>query len=111
MGNFDDKRIASIWEEAKLSNCQMQLKPLDEMPRLRYAAEVLSELSHTVVRQAAIAPELVQLLDDRAAGNPKHIKEMIKVGGAGEDGGHLRITGCCSCSISFSKLLSLFPFL
>lgn len=79
MGHVDEPIIASIWEAAASSASQMHLGPLDDMARLTYAAQVLSELANTPVSQAAIAPELVQLLDDRAAGNPKHIKEMIKV--------------------------------
>ena len=80
MGHVDEPIIASIWEAAASSGSQMHLGPLDDMARLKYTAQVLSELANTPVSQAAIAPELVQLLDDRAAGNPKHIKEMIKVG-------------------------------
>lgn len=53
--------------------------------------KVLSQLSGHDVTDAAIPPELVQLLNDRAAGNPKHIMEMIKAlmkdDACGEDGG------------------------
>ncbi|EDQ89284.1 uncharacterized protein MONBRDRAFT_8342 [Monosiga brevicollis MX1] len=55
-----------------------QLEPLNEERRLSYAAFVLAKATSKTITDAALPPELVQLLNDRAGGNPKHIKEMIQ---------------------------------
>jgi hypothetical protein len=54
------------------------LASLDDMSRVRYTAALLSERLKVNISDAALPPELVQMLNDRAAGNPKHIKEMLQ---------------------------------
>ena len=71
-------KVQDIVEAAKAVDCCLELRPLDETNCVRYSAQVLSNLSLIHVRDAALPPELVQLLKDRAAGNPKHIKEILK---------------------------------
>ncbi|EGD79547.1 hypothetical protein PTSG_10115 [Salpingoeca rosetta] len=75
---IEDPMIKSIWRNASLDDTFMELKPLSEMARLRYAAQVLSQLSNKTVSQAALPPELVIFLDERAAGIPKHISETLR---------------------------------
>eukprot|EP00051_Salpingoeca_urceolata_P007099 m.94209 g.94209 ORF g.94209 m.94209 type:complete len:1161 (+) comp15115_c3_seq1:1094-4576(+) len=69
---------AALVRIAQEQHTYMQLKALDTITRVKYAAQVMSQVSGVHVGLAALPPELVQLLSDRAAGNPKHIFEMIK---------------------------------
>ena len=86
----------NVRSNAGMDDTFMELQPLSEMARLRYAAQVLSHLSGQTVSQAALPPELVIFLDERAAGNPKHIsetlRECMKEDALGDDGPAIRVT-------------------
>jgi hypothetical protein len=91
--------VINVTSMAEHDAAFVQLRPLDEVSlsffsthhshshsmlivqsaRERYAVQVMSDETHQEVRLAAMPPVLLQLLSDRAAGNPKHIQEMVKV--------------------------------
>eukprot|EP00042_Codosiga_hollandica_P058529 m.884049 g.884049 ORF g.884049 m.884049 type:complete len:1470 (-) comp59887_c0_seq2:3899-8308(-) len=62
---------------AEANDAFIRLKQLDEERRLKYAASVVSSITNRPISEAAMPPELVQFLSDRAAGNPKHIEEAV----------------------------------
>eukprot|EP00049_Salpingoeca_infusionum_P012643 m.232666 g.232666 ORF g.232666 m.232666 type:complete len:1227 (+) comp15237_c2_seq1:290-3970(+) len=78
LGRIKSAHVDKCMKFAASDGCVLKLGPLSEFGRLRYTAQVLTQLTGTKVGIAAISPELVQLLDDRAAGNPKHIMEMVQ---------------------------------
>lgn len=54
------------------------MRPLADRTRLAYIAELLAhQYPSCLVTKTSIPPELLCILNDRAAGNPKHIKEML----------------------------------
>eukprot|EP00054_Salpingoeca_dolichothecata_P023737 m.159329 g.159329 ORF g.159329 m.159329 type:complete len:1404 (+) comp24791_c0_seq2:67-4278(+) len=69
----DDRNvnIVGLKDAAIQSETFLQLRPLNEFIRRKYAAQCLG------VSEAAMTPSLLQFLSDRAAGNPKHIKECV----------------------------------
>eukprot|EP00730_Choanoeca_flexa_P001021 TRINITY_DN10444_c0_g1_i1.p1 TRINITY_DN10444_c0_g1~~TRINITY_DN10444_c0_g1_i1.p1 ORF type:complete len:1056 (+),score=243.50 TRINITY_DN10444_c0_g1_i1:148-3168(+) len=72
-----DDPVRMIWEQSKTDGALFVLEGLSEDARGEYAATQLSLLFKKNITFSALPPELIQLLDDRAAGNPKHIKEML----------------------------------
>eukprot|EP00045_Choanoeca_perplexa_P016908 m.235101 g.235101 ORF g.235101 m.235101 type:complete len:1667 (-) comp17397_c0_seq3:36-5036(-) len=81
MGDILKKRaddpVRQIWEHAEANNTLFVLQALSEEKRGEYAALQLSLLVKKTITVSALPPELISLLQDRAAGNPKHIKEML----------------------------------
>lgn len=65
------------YRHAEAHHTLFVLQALDEERRGEYAALQLSLLVKKTITVSALPPELISLLEDRAAGNPKHIKEML----------------------------------
>lgn len=110
---FFDQRMA-LSSNGATDDSFLELGPLSEMARLRYAAQVLSKLSGKSVSQAALPPELVIFLDEGAAGIPKHIfetlRECMRKDALGEDGPAIRVSDNGRIEVS-SQMQTLTNFL
>ena len=84
-GHEANVHIGDMTRAAQDAHLCLHLRPLNELQRLRYAAQVVSDLAMRRISHVALPPKLVQVLEDRAAGNPQHIEEML-VALMGKDG-------------------------
>ncbi|EDQ88063.1 uncharacterized protein MONBRDRAFT_32966 [Monosiga brevicollis MX1] len=72
--------VLDLIKFAERTNTRLDLRLLSERTRLKWAATVLSnaEPSGVVVRPADLPPSLVKLIDDRTAGHPRMIVDLVE---------------------------------